>query len=344
MPLSIPNGPGDLTPDWLARALGRITGPFQVIRIGEDAGFTGGALYRLTAGTESWVVKLSPSDPAARALFARANRREVALYTELGAGLPVPDCAYGRFDPETGASVLVLQDLAGFRPGNFLSGLSAQEAAAVADALADIHAVWWDRPEARALSGADCLDEFGFAECWQAYPQALFRLLPDMALPPGFLSLGDHIAANACAIFGTLLEDGPVTVLHRDCQADNVMFSDTGRAVLYDWQFMGKGRGVYDVALMLASSVPPALRREIEKDVVRRYHRRLCDAGVAGYGWDQCWREYRQGWIARLFLTTVATVLLDNSSDHRRAWRRADLQRLLAFRSDHGLGLEDYPV
>ena len=344
MNLPIPSGPGDLTPDWLSRARGRITGPLLVTRIGEDEGLTDGGLYRVRSGDGSWVVKLAPADPAARALFARANRREVTLYTELGRGLPVPGCAHGAFDAATGASVLVLQDLGACRPGDFLAGLSAEQTGAVADALADIHAAWWDAPRAAALSGADCLDEFGFVDCWAAYPAKVAGLLPDIALPPEFRALGDHIAANARAIFGALMEHGPLTVLHRDCQADNVMFADDGAAVIYDWQFMGKGRGVWDVAFLLTSSVAPAVRSRIEDGILRRYHRRLCAAGVNGYGWRQCRREYRQAWVARLFVTVVATVLLDNDTAHRRAWRRTDLERLLAFRSDHRLAAADFPV
>ncbi len=340
----IPQGPQDLTWAWLSAVLGRDTGPVMGQRIGEDAGFTGGGLYRLTAAEGSWVAKLSPSDPAMRALWAQANAREVQFYTEFSAGLPVPGCDYGAFDAETGASVVLLQDLAGFRAGDFRTGLSAEEAGAVADAMAAIHAAWWEAPEVRGLSGAAMLDEFGFVECWAAYPKVVARLLPEVTLPPGFLALGDHIAAHSEALFEELLEEGPITVLHRDCQADNMMFDADGRAVVLDWQLMGKGRGVYDIAYVLIGSVKPALRREIEADVVRRYHDRLCTNCVSGYAFDDCWADYRRAVIGKVFLTTVATVLLDNDTPHRRAWRRADLERLLAFCADHGFGPGDLPV
>ena len=341
---AIPEGPQDLTGAWLGAVLGHETGPVMGQRIGEEAGFTGGGLYRLTTAEGSWVVKLSPSDPATRALLTRANQREVRFYTELSAGLPVPDCAYGAVDADTGASVVVLQDLAGFRAGDFRAGLSAVETAAVADALADIHAAWWDAAALRGLSGVAMLAEFGFADCWAAYPRAVARLLPEVTLPRAFLALGDHIAAHAEALFSGLLEHGPLTVLHRDCQADNVMFDGDGGAVILDWQLLGKGRGVYDVAYLLISSLQPELRRTIEAEVVRRYHDRLCARGVTGYGFEECWADYRRAVIGKVFLTTVATVLLGNDTAHRRAWRRVDLERLIAFCADHGLGPGDFPV
>jgi len=333
----LPEGPEGLTAAWVSDVLQRDVRSVTVTRIGEDEGFTGGALFRLQAESSSWVAKLSPSDAPMRATFAAANRREVMFYTGLGRGLPVPDCAYCAFDPDTGASVLLLQDLAAFRAGRFVDGLSAMETRSVVAALADIHARWWNAPQVASLSGVDLLDEFDFASCWPAYPNALARILPDMALPDRFLALGDHLAANAKVVFGALMEQGPCTVLHRDCQADNVMFASDGSARILDWQILGKGRGVYDVAYVLISSLQPDLRRQIERDVVQTYHRRLLAAGIAGYGWDQCWRDYTQSVIGKFVITVLATVLLNNDTDHKRTWRRADLDRLLAFCVDHAM-------
>ncbi len=333
----LPEGPDGLTAAWLGGVLKRNVGSVSVTRIGEDEGFTGGGLFRLQAGADSWVVKLSPSDARMRATFAAANRREVMFYTGLGRGLPVPDCAYGTFDPDTGASVLLLQDLAEFRAGQFLDGLTAVETRAVVAALADIHAKWWDAPEVAALSGVDLLDEFDFAACWPVYPGALARILPGVILPDTFLALGDHLASNAKSVFGALMEQGPCTVLHRDCQADNVMFATDGTARILDWQIFGKGRGVYDVAYVLTGSLQPDLRRQIERVVVQTYHQRLLAAGIKGYTWDRCWRDYTQSVIGKFLITVLATVLMNNDTDHKRAWRRADLERLLAFCADHAL-------
>jgi len=343
MSLPVPAGPADITGDWLGAALGRDIGEFSLTRIGEDQGFTGGGLFRLNfADCDSLIAKLSPSDAQMRATFARANAREVGFYSSFAAGLPVPGCAHAAFDADTGASVLLLQDLGKMRAGAFVDGVGLADARAMVAALAEVHATWWQAPQLAGLSGAGIIEEFSFADAWDAYPQSLAQVLPDIRLPDGFRALGDHVATHWAAVFGALLEDGPLTVLHRDCQVDNVMFDAAGAALLLDWQFMGKGRGVLDVAFGLISSMPPGLRRAEERGLVDFYHAEMIRRGVHGYTARQCWAEYRQSAVARLFVSVVATVLLDNSSPAKQAWRRADLHRLLAFCSDHALCPADF--
>ena len=343
MSLPIPSGPGEITAGWLSRALGHTVSDVSLTRIGEDEGFTGGGLYRLEmAGGGSLIAKLSPADPQMRATFASANAREVGFYTRIAPGLPVPDCLYGACDAETGASILLLQDLGRLRAGLFVEGLGVDDARALMAALAEIHAAWWGAPVVSGLSGAAIVREFSFAGAWAAYPQALARLLPDIELPEAFLALGAHIAAHPDEVFGALLEQGPLTVLHRDCHVDNVMFDARGCALILDWQIMGKGRGTYDVAYSLISSLPAPLRRRAERDLVAFYHSELIRGGVTGYGAAQCWEEYRRAVISKLFASVVATVLLDNSGLAKQAWRRADLVRLLAFCADHALTPADF--
>lgn len=71
---------------------------------------------------------------------------------------------------------------------------------------------------------------------------------------------------------------------------------------------------------------------------LHEYHTRLMQAGVVDYGFKQCWLDYRLAVIGKLYVTIAATVLLDNFPPFKRAWRRTDLERLLAFCEDHAVG------
>ncbi len=355
MPFTIPASPDAITPDWLTHALraGQAIKTARVMtvnlsRIGEDEGFTGGGLYliRLTydqsepGAPNTVVAKLAPADPAMRAIMRVANGREVGFYANLARGgdLPVPHCYHADFDPETGASVLVLQDLGGYRSVPFLTGCGPADAKRVVEALAEIHAKWWNDPALPAFNGGPILAGFSFAEHWPRYPEKLKALLQDIDLPQSFLEIGNCIAGNEDAVFNALLETAPLTCLHRDIHTDNVMFGATnkgGGAVLLDWQISGKGRGAYDVGYFLISSVEPLQRRNTERGHVAHYHAELLRHGVTGYGLAQCWTDYLQSVAGKLFITVAATVLLDNSSPHKQAWRRTDLTRLLAFCADH---------
>lgn len=364
MSFAIPASPDAITPNWLTHVLraGQAIKTARVMnvessRIGEDEGFTGGGLYlvRVTydqsePGAPSTVVaKLAPADPAMRAIMRVANGREVGFYANLARGgdLPVPHCYHADFDPESGASVLVLQDLGGYRSVPFLTGCGPADARRVVEALAEIHAKWWNDSALAALNGSPIFHEFSFAQFWPQYPKVLKDLLQDVDLPHSFLKIGNHIAGNEATIFNALLETAPLTCLHRDIHADNVMFANTkngGGAVLLDWQISGKGRGAYDIGYFLISSVEPAQRRNMERGLVAHYHAELLRRGITGYGLAQCWTDYLQSVAGKLFITVAATVLLDNSSSHKRAWRRADLTRLLAFCKDHRISEQTFQV
>jgi len=340
---AIPTGPETLTPKWLSAVLERDISSVDHTRIGEDEGFTGGGLFRLSMsdGT-SLIAKLSPSDPDLRTTFAAANSREVGFYMSLAKGMPVPKCAYADFDPDSGASVILMQDLTKFRARRFVEGISAEDAASVLGSMAQIHAGWWGSTAVDDLSGSDFLTDFSFAKNWECYPAKVAEILPDFELPDSMISLGNYVADHQYQVFGDLLDRGPLTVLHRDCQADNIMFSGDGSAILLDWQFMGRGRGVYDVAYVLISSMDPIERKREERRLIADYHAALKRLGVEDYPFDACWADYRRSVIGKLNVTVMASVLVDNSSPAKRAWRRADLERLTAFIEDHAIGPADF--
>lgn len=337
MTLPIPDGPDALSVDWLSAVLGTPVHDVTVTRIGENEGFMGGALYRLSLPKQSFVAKLSPADAKMRSKLAAANAREVAFYRSWAEGLPVPGTCHAACDTRTGASVVLMEDLGSARAVPFVQGLGEQDVSAVLTSLAQIHAKWWGRPEVAELSGVDALSDFVFADHWANYSDMLRDLLPDMTLSKGFLALGDNAAERATDIFSQMQERGPLTLLHRDLQMDNILFAADGRARFIDWQFLGKGRGTWDVSYFLASSVQPALRRARERRWISFYHDMLLQKGVTGYPAETCWKDYLKSVIAKLFVTVIATVELDNSTDHKRAYRRADLTRLLAFIEDHNL-------
>ena len=359
--MTIPNGAEEITPEWLTMALrgggvaALLNGETAVSsitqsRIGEDESFTGGSLIRCQitytspdiSVPHSLIAKMSPTDPEFRSLFRETNRREAGFYTEFAAqnNLPVPHCYYGNFDAETGASILLLQDLDHYHMVAFADGCQPQEAQNAVRALATIHAQFWNDPRLQTASGVDVLAEFPFAELWSQYPQAVAKLLPEFDIPPQFFTMDNAIATNISTILNHFLETAPITCIHRDCHVDNILFSvneGDEPAIVLDWQGVGKGRGVYDIAYFLISSVPIEQRRQTEQSLLREYHALLTQCGVENYSFEQCWFDYRLAVVGKLYVTLIATVLLDNSTPFKRAWRKTDLERLLAFCEDHAV-------
>jgi hypothetical protein len=64
------------------------------------------------------------------------------------------------------------------------------------------------------------------------------------------------------------------------------------------------------VAYFIGAGLRPEARRAVEDGLVRRYHAGLGAAGVAGYGWEQCWHDYRRGTWSGLVMAVAASMLV----------------------------------
>jgi thiamine kinase-like enzyme len=290
-------------------------------------------------GPTSLVAKFSPLDLDERRALRAVNLREISFYRTLATqqSLPIADYYYADFDLETGASILLLQDLSGMRTVDFLEGCSLEDAAVAVRALAQIHAAWWNHPELEAMSWLSSLADWPYQEWWDKYPQEIKSLLPEFEIPDSFFDFGQRFSSNMSRILDRL-EGPPQTLIHRDIHVDNLLFdehSSGSPVLLVDWQSAGRGLGISDIAYFLISSLPIAQRRQAEHTLVQSYHNLLLEADIQDYSFDQCWSDYIFSAVAKLFITVIMTVEIDNSSEHRQQWRTVDLQRLLAFIEDH---------
>jgi hypothetical protein len=90
----------------------------------------------------------------------------------------------------------------------------------------------------------------------------------------------------------------PVVVQHGDFRSDNIMFGQEPTAApvsVIDFQTLRLGPPGVDPAYFLGSSLSTDVRRTAEEDLVREYHQRLQAEGVAGYDFNACWNDYREG-------------------------------------------------
>ena len=176
-----------------------------------------------------------------------------------------------------------------------------------------------------------------FPEWWALYPRRIEMILPEFEVSRDLLEFGDLFATDMPLILDRI-EGAPFTCIHRDIHLDNLLFGsrpDDPSVILVDWQTAGRGKGISDVAYLLISSLNPPDRRKSERRLIDIYHRSLVSSGVEDYTLEQCWSDYLVSAASKLFITVTATVHFDNTSHHRRAWRKADLQRLMAFVEDH---------
>jgi len=331
--ISIPRSVDDITPAWLTRALGpSLAGTVEVTevrseRIGLGVGIMG-ELWRLSvryAGARpdlpaTLVAKLASSFPENRAhgvnlgLYDAETRfyRDMAVAT----AARTPRCLAVAKEPDAPDFVVILEDLSGLRMVDQHTGVSAEEAAQAVEALADIHGSWWGRVATDDHAWIPSLVHPRIemmAGYWPAmWPVFLERF--GSSLPEGAVEVGEFVRDNYWMLMQRLA-DGPWTLLHMDFRCENLLYDDGCPelpVVVLDWQTLGRGTAVYDLAYLLGGSCTVEDRRALEEPLVRRYHAALGGHGVTGYSFDELWDDYR---LAHLVAGTATSVLTGASTD-----------------------------
>jgi hypothetical protein len=299
----LPARAADLTAEWLSEVLGGQVSSFTVTDVGTGVGIFG-EIVRVTLVGEpglpaSLIAKFPTTDPANRPTGDALGiyEREVRFFRDIAPITPlrVPHAYVADFDAATGAYVLLLEDLARFEMGDQVRGVTAGQAERIVDGLVTLHAAWWERTELHALDWLPtAADPMYLAAVPPIYAAGLPVLERDWESRVGSdaVALAGRIAPKFADVMGRLA-DAPNTFLHTDTRLDNFFF-DEGEPIFIDWQLAVRGRGPADVAYLIGSSMNVDVQRLHWERLVRRYHDGLMAAGVTGYPWERCLREYRE--------------------------------------------------
>jgi aminoglycoside phosphotransferase (APT) family kinase protein len=233
-----------------------------------------------------WFIKLPSLSWRARAITAlpRLLSVEARVYRQLDAHwpVPVPQCL------ATGLSwrgnVVVLGDVAEQGASACATGesINNEQAYAVVNTLAALHARFWNTPE---LDGPlawlgpalrrreDRLGSLLATPLMRAGLKAAGSRIPG-ELIPGLL----HFARNRRRVMSTLC-DGPRTLVHHDCHPGNLFFGSTGAGLL-DWQMVRIGNPVGDLAYLLATALTPEQCVREQEGLIDHYVTMLARLGV----------------------------------------------------------------
>ena len=324
--------PEALTPGWLTQALraGGVLDPSSEVAAVEATPIGTGqmcdslrlqlAYGSMADGPPTLVAKLPAADPTSRATATslRSYELEVRFYQQLAADLPMrtPRCHYADIDVEAADFILLLEDLAPARQGDQLAGCTTEEAAVAVAELPKLHAPRWGDP---SLGSIEWLHRDPAAR--QAFMAELLPVLHDGFRTRYADRIDDEVAQSCDALFGRLGEHlgtrrAPATIVHGDYRLDNLLFGglDGGVPVaVVDWQTVGTGSAMDDVAYFLGAGLLPEDRRATEEALVHDYLDRLHEAGVEGYGWDACWEDYRRGTWGGLLMAVAASMLVERT-------------------------------
>jgi len=359
----IPRSLTEISVDWLNEVLsenGFLSGARVLNVKHEPIGAGSGnlsAMARLTLSYDrssglpsTMVVKLPTPFESARAIGDQLNayERETRFYMEVAPHIPMrtPRLIYGAADAENERYVLILEDCSHCAPIDQVKGLDVPLSRMIATKLADFHAAYWDAPS---------LSSFG----WLPRPRSpemqatvgILRTSVDACaksqdfkdmLPPGGWEVCLRIYDRAEALVNSIT-DSNITIIHSDFRSDN-MFLDNDMPddplVVFDWQMVQISRGPFDLAYLFGASIEVNLRQQIEKDIVRLYHKRLLENGVSGYGFDECWADYMKGWLVYTYILTMAYASLDMSNPRAaELLRRAEIRWFRAITDNNALSV-----
>ena len=305
-----------ITASWLAGELGLPTGAIgSVTVVDAHSGTANRARIEVTSDgrlPESLFAKFPPRNYLQHVLMHvfRLGTKEVLAYKAFGDDPPVrtPRCYLAREDRLRRRSILLLEDLsatAEFR--TVVDSVTAAEAEAVVDALAGLHARFWNS------------DRFDGDLRQLAHRSPAEIRLGDLIRRKFIGNITGHTAAiipddqkRACRIFFERSADidafwtsQPRTLIHGDTHLGNLFF-ENGCPGFLDWQVAMTWPGIRDVAYFVTASVEADEARRIERDLVRRYVTRLGELGVYVDG-ERTWTLY-QAAITEPWLAFVCTA------------------------------------
>lgn len=302
--------PLDLTPAWFNQLFDEIGIDAQVKgltaksigtgQIGENVRFVFD-YARQGEGAPATLVGKFPSGSEASLMTAKLlghYEREINVYRTFPkvAGRITPSALYTDYDPETNRFALIMEDMAPAEQGNQLTGCSVAEAERALDAAAILHAAYWMD---------ETLDTYPWLQGTSTAPPPAMGAEAVVALWAGFKDrYGAHLTPDVVEVGDAYAEalprmqevrPGPFALIHNDFRLDNMLFGKPGAAkplAVVDWQTAGKGAPANDVAYFIGAGLTREERPKHEKALLRYYHARLQEEGVAGYSFDELYNDY----------------------------------------------------
>lgn len=270
-------------------------------------------------GPDSVVVKVPSSEANTRAVSFDHGvyRKECEFYRSIAALVDVaaPAALAVHFDEAAQDFAIVLEDLTGSEQGDQFSEPTQEQLELAIGQAAALQAPVWGRvdgPEFAAYHEDIEVRAAMSSQMVPAFLPAVFdRLGP--GLDPDVSTMLERFASLAGD--WSRLRGTPTTLVHGDFRPDNFMFGVDAAApplVVVDWQTLGLGSGVTDVAYLLGAAVAPERRRRIERDMLARYVDELGRRGV-DYAIEQCLTDYALGSLHGVVIAITATTMADQT-------------------------------
>lgn len=255
-----------------------------------------------------------------------AGQEEVAFYQlaqqeGVDTSMLVP-CVSAAFDPEDGASHLLLLDVSATHGPpvgrDALLGLEGVPTDAhlrgVVRTLAHFHAAWWEHPLLGRYPATQLTERYRNAAAFEAWWDRHRRDYEQFAQAHGEAVPGDVHAMyqgaleNYRRLWQRYVEPrsrdlANLTVTHNDCYLLQFLCPHSGGAAPYlvDFQSACTDFAARDLVYLMATFWTREQRAQYERDALVQYHQALLARGVTGFELDQLFEDYRLMLIDMIF-------------------------------------------
>ena len=179
----------------------------------------------------------------------------------------------------------------------------------IAEMFASLHARWWNdslidvKRHSKSPGGPHCVaavpsrDEIlTIARHRFEYDLPAYRTQHPDDHPDGVWQMCERTIQAWPELLIQRASAGNLTLVQSDSHLGNILLdrnSESSHVYILDWDAYQRGIGPWDLACLLTLSYAPDIRRKVELELLRVYHRALLARGVADYSFDQCVADYR---------------------------------------------------
>jgi Ecdysteroid kinase-like family len=252
------------------------------------------------AAPRSMIMKVAHADYAST--LWNAGRQEVAFYRDVAPQMPtglLPFCYDSSWNEETHAWHLLLEDLTDTHQlaTAWPTPPMLEVAKSIVEALAQLHAAWWDDPRLGRSVGT-FMAQSGIDELMSRFAGHF----------EGFANhLGDRLSDDRRAIYRRLIDRAALllerhnsrrhlTITHGDAHVWNFFMPKDGvsdKVRVFDFDGWRIAVGSRDLAYMIAMHLYPDRRHAVERRLLDCYHEKLISHGVMEYSRQSLDDDYR---------------------------------------------------
>jgi hypothetical protein len=224
---------------------------------------------------------------------------EAIFYTELRkrSTVEAPHGYWGKIDPVTWRSIVVMEDIATTRGATFMeptTGFTRDQIGDLVDGLARLHGALWGDPAIKRLKTpvdylrltSQFLDIRRRCEVGMERARAV--------IPTRLLGQADRLYEGTVRAMRIATDDMEHTLLHGDAHAGQTYMTGNGSMGLADWQCVQQGGWAFDFAYLVNSSLEPENRRAWQAGLIEDYLAALRAHGGPEISYDDALLAYRQ--------------------------------------------------